>query len=198
MSDGEILQSAPYHELLSKSQEFKDLVNAHKETAGSERLAHVNPVEQHGISVKEIKKCYTEKQFNASRRDQLIKQEEREIGDIGFKPYKQYLNQKKGYLYFSFGVVAHLTVVIGQILQYSWIAANVDNHHVNTLKLIAVYMLIGSFLMIILLLRFLCTVYMCIESSKSLFSQLLNSIFRSPMSFYDSTPMGRILSRVCI
>ncbi|PON57768.1 ATP-binding cassette containing protein [Parasponia andersonii] len=196
MSDGEILQSAPYHQLLSTSQEFQDLVNAHKETAGSDRLAHVSHAEIRGPLMKEIKKSFTEKQFKASRGDQLIKQEEREIGDTGFKPYKQYLNQNKGYLYFSFAVITHLIFVIGQILQNSWMAANVDDPSVSTLKLIAVYLLIGILSTFVLLIRSLAIVFLGIESSKSLFSQLLNSLFRSPMSFYDSTPLGRILSRV--
>ena len=198
MSDGEILQSAPYHQLLSTSQDFQDLVNAHKETAGSERLAHTSPAKKHEKSSKEIKKSYTEQQFQASKGDQLIKQEEREIGDIGFKPYKQYLNQNKGYLYFTVGLLSHLTFVIGQILQYSWMAANVDNLRVSKLQLILVYLLIGVGSILLLLLRSFAIVSLGIESSKSIFSQLVNSLFRSPMSFYDSTPMGRILSRVSI
>ncbi|RZC91267.1 hypothetical protein C5167_027333 [Papaver somniferum] len=35
-----------------------------------------------------------------------------------------------------------------------------------------------------------------VKSSKSLFSQLLNSLFHAPISFYESTPLGRLLSRV--
>ncbi|RHN81721.1 putative xenobiotic-transporting ATPase [Medicago truncatula] len=132
MSDGEILQAAPYHHLLTSSKDFQDLVNAHKETAGSNRLMDVTSSGRHSNSAKEIRKTYVEKekQFEALKGDQLIKQEEREIGDRGFRPYLQYL------------------IALG------------------------------------------------LQSSKSLFLQLLNSLFRAPMSFYDSTPLGRILSRV--
>ncbi|KAL4333348.1 hypothetical protein GQ457_07G007620 [Hibiscus cannabinus] len=35
-------------------------------------------------------------------------------------------------------------------------------------------------------------------ASESIFSILLKSLFKAPMSFYDSTPVGRILSRVSI
>ncbi|CAL5367442.1 unnamed protein product [Camellia sinensis] len=194
MLDGEILHAAPYHELLASSQEFQDLVNAHKETAGSERVVEVSKKSK--TPAKEIKKTHIEKKSKASEGDQLIKQEEREVGDIGLKPYIQYLNQNRGYLFFSMAALCHLTFVIGQILQNSWMAANVENPQVSTLQLITVYLAIGFTSTIFLLGRSLSTVALGLQSSKSLFSQLLNSLFRAPMSFYDSTPLGRILSRV--
>jgi ATP-binding cassette subfamily C (CFTR/MRP) protein 2 len=198
MSNGEILHAAPYHQLLALSQEFQDLVNAHKETAGSDRLADVTAAEGHRTAARDIRKTYVEKQFKVSKGDQLIKQEEREIGDTGFKPYLQYLNQNKGFLYFSMASLSHLIFVIGQISQNSWMAVNVENPNVSTLRLITVYLLIGISSTLVLLCRSISTVVFGLQSSKSLFSQLLNSLFRAPMSFYDSTPLGRILSRVCI
>uniref|UniRef100_A0A2N9GWU5 ABC-type xenobiotic transporter n=1 Tax=Fagus sylvatica TaxID=28930 RepID=A0A2N9GWU5_FAGSY len=78
----------------------------------------------------------------------------------------------------------------------SWMAANVDNPHVTTLRLVMVYMLVGLASMLFLLCRSLSTVAMGLKSSESMFSQLLDSLFHAPMSFYDSTPLGRILSRV--
>ncbi|CAK7324074.1 unnamed protein product [Dovyalis caffra] len=196
MSDGEILQAAPYHQLLSSSQAFQDLVNAHKETAGSERHTEVNALPRRGSSTREIKKSYVEKQHKTSQGDQLIKQEEKEVGDTGFKPYIQYLSQDKGYLYFSLAAFCHLLFVVGQISQNSWMAANVDDPHVSTLRLIAVYLSIGVISVLFMLCRSISIVVLGLQSSKSLFSQLLNSLFRAPMSFYDSTPLGRILSRV--
>ncbi|CAI0449808.1 unnamed protein product [Linum tenue] len=197
MSDGEILRAASYNELLSSSQEFQELVHAHKETAGTERLAEVSSAHKPGVSSsREIKKTYVENQTMVAQGDQLIKKEEREMGDTGLKPYIQYLNQNKGYLYFSLAAISHLTFVAGQVSQNSWMAANIDNPNTSTLKLIGVYLLIGVGSTVFLLTRGLSTVILNMQSSRSLFSQLLNSLFRAPMSFYDSTPLGRILSRV--
>ncbi|XP_009786237.1 ABC transporter C family member 10 [Nicotiana tabacum] len=196
MSDGEILHAAPYHQLLASSKEFQDLVDAHKETAGSERVAEVNSSSRRESHTREIRKTDTGKKSIASVGDQLIKQEEREVGDTGFKPYVQYLNQNKGYFFFAVAVISHITFVVGQITQNSWMAANVDNPQVSTLRLITVYLLIGGVSTLFLLSRSLSTVFLGLQSSKSLFSQLLNSLFHAPMSFYDSTPLGRILSRV--
>ncbi|KAL2922183.1 ABC transporter C family member 10 [Bienertia sinuspersici] len=196
MSDGEILQSGPYNELLASSQDFLDLVNAHNETAGTERPAEVSESEKQGYSAKEIKKADTEKQPKASEGDQLIKREERETGDIGLKPYFLYLKQNKGFLYLGIAALCHLIFVTGQVLQNTWMASSVDDPEVSTSKLILVYLIIGASSTFFLLLRSLIAVTLGMKASTSLFSQLLTSLFHAPMSFYDSTPLGRILNRV--
>ena len=166
MSDGEIVHAAPYHQLLASSREFQDLVNAHKETAGSERPAEVSSSQKHATSAKEIRNTYIENNSKISGGDQLIKQEEREVGDAGFRPYVQYLSQNKGYLLLSVATLCHLTFVIGQILQNTWMAANVDNPRVTTLRLITVYVMIGFASTLFLLCRCLCTVALGLQSSK--------------------------------
>ena len=82
--------------------------------------------------------------------------------------------------------------------QNSWMVANVQNPDVSTLKLTSVYIAIGIFTVFFLLFRSLALVALGVQTSRSLFSQLLNSLFRAPMSFFDSTPLGRVLSRVRI
>lgn len=192
MSDGEVIQAGTYHELLASSREFLDLVTAHKETAGT-----MAEVERDHYSAKEIKTIMnTDKQYQPLKRNQLIKQEEREVGDTGSKPYLIYLNQNKGYLYFSILALSNLAFLISQILQNTWMAYGIDNPHVRKSTLIIVYLIIGFCSTFCILFRSLAAVTLGMETSKSLFSQFLNSLFRAPMSFYDSTPLGRILSRV--
>ncbi|KAL2920613.1 ABC transporter C family member 10 [Bienertia sinuspersici] len=202
MSDGEVLQSGSYHELLSSSKEFLELVNAHKEPAGSstETMATAETSPRHNLCTKEIQLADVEINIQDEaimKGDQLIKQEEREVGDTGFKPYLIYLNQSRlGQLYFSLFVLAYILFLIGQILQNTWMASRIDNPHVSKLHLIVVYLIIGFCSTFCLLIRSLAVVKLGMISSKSLFSKLLYSLFRAPMSFYDSTPLGRILSRM--
>jgi ATP-binding cassette, subfamily C (CFTR/MRP), member 2 len=195
ISDGVILQTGPYHQLMTSSQDFHDLINAHKETADSDQLASVTLSQRHSSSNK-CTEAIVLKQFKAPNGNQLIKKEERGKGDTGLKPYLQYLNQMKGYIFFSMTSLADLLFVVFSILQNSWMAANVDNPHVSALKLILVYFTIGAFSIVFIFTRGLLVVALGLQSSKYLFSQLMNSLFRAPMSFYDSTPLGRILSRV--
>jgi ABC-type multidrug transport system fused ATPase/permease subunit len=200
MSDGEVIRSAHYQDLLADCQEFKDLVNAHKDTIGvSDLNNNMAPHRAKEISTKETDDINGSRYIESvkpSPADQLIKREERETGNTGLKPYMLYLRQNKGFLYASVCVISHLIFIAGQISQNSWMAANVQNPHVSTLKLISVYIVIGVCTMFFLLSRSLSVVVLGMETSRSLFSQLLNSLFRAPMSFFDSTPLGRVLSRV--
>lgn len=50
MSDGAILQAGPYHQLLTSSQEFHDLVNAHKDTVGPNQLLNATFPRRHSTS----------------------------------------------------------------------------------------------------------------------------------------------------
>jgi len=202
MSDGEVLRAAPYNELLVSSKEFQELVNAHKDTAGgAEGIDNVVSRKRSETATGEINKTQIinqQKTTKSSTEDQLIKKEETETGTNGLKPYLQYLNQNKGFLYSSLAALSHVIFIAGQISQNSWMAANVQNPEVSTLRLITVYLAIGCSTAIFLLSRSVFVVVLGLQSSKSLFSHLLNSIFRAPMSFFDSTPLGRILSRVSI
>lgn len=201
MAGGVVLQALPYHELLASSKEFQNLVNAHKDTVGSEKLGQLASQGKNKSSKREFN---SKEYIGQSQKDkvrgieQLIKKEEKETGDSGLKPYLLYLNQNKGFLYASICALCHALFVAGQISQNSWMAANVQNPQVSLLRLISVYLAIGCSTFIFVLLRSLSVVVLGMESSKSLFSQLLNSLFHAPMSFFDSTPLGRILSRASI
>ncbi|VAI82710.1 unnamed protein product [Triticum turgidum subsp. durum] len=196
ISDGVVIQSAPYQDILADCDEFKDLVNAHKNTIGvSDLNSSISPQGSKEVSIKETDGIHTES-VKPSLADQLIKKEERGTGDAGVKPYMLYLHQNKGFLYLSFCIISHMIFIAGQISQNAWMAANVQNPHVTTLKLISVYIIIGVCSMFFLLSRSLSVVVLGIQTSRSLFSQLLDSLFRAPMSFFDSTPLGRVLSRV--
>ncbi|KAL6865109.1 hypothetical protein ACP4OV_016260 [Aristida adscensionis] len=199
MSDGEIIRSAPYQDLLAHCQEFQSLVNAHKDTTGISDLNNMAPNRAKGILTKarnDIHGSQYREPFNLSPAEQLIKREEREMGDIGLKPYMLYLSQRKGVMYASLCVISHIIFIAAQISQNSWMAANVENPNVSTVKLISVYVGIGACSVFLILSRSLSAVVLGIQTSRSIFSQLLNSLFRAPMSFFDSTPLGRVLSRV--
>ncbi|KAK0586507.1 hypothetical protein LWI29_008156 [Acer saccharum] len=197
LSEGKIIQHTTYDQLLASSREFQDLVNAHKEAMAPETLSEHASIKDPKTCDGEIIKVNNEEHSsNTSLGDQLIKKEERETGDVGLKPYMEYLSHKKGFLYFFLSILAHLIFVVAQILQSLWIAANIQDRSSGRLKLVMVYSGIGLGTIFFLLIRSFLVAYLGIEASDSIFSTMLTSLFRAPMAFYDSTPVGRILSRL--
>ncbi|KAI7987298.1 ABC transporter C family member 10 [Camellia lanceoleosa] len=196
MSEGKILKAATYNQLLASSLEFQNLVNAHNDAAFSEKHG-INGSQQRSKTPKEeIQKPYTKEQLGEPVGDQLIKQEEREIGNTGLKPYRQYLNQSKGFLYLTLAVISHLMYLVGQLVQNLWLATELDDFNLSRLRLLVIYLVIGCGMSLFLVLRSYVVVVLGLRASKAIFSKLMASLFRAPMSFYDSTPLGRILSRV--
>ena len=171
--------SCYYDQLMHSSQEFQDLVNAHNAMVGSERQPEHDSTLKSKIRKGEIQKIYTEKQLRETSGEQLIKKEEREMGDTGLKPYLQYLQYSKGFLYFFLSTLSHVIFIVAQLVQNYWLAANVQNPSVSQLKLIAVYTGIGLSLSIFLLLRSFFVVVVGLGASQSIFSTLLSSLFRA-------------------
>lgn len=144
----------------------------------------------------EIQKIYAKKKLGAEPGQQLIEREKRERGDTGLKPYIQYLSHSKGFFYLSLAVIFHIIYIIGQLVQSLWLAAELQNPRISSFILNLIYTMIGCSMLLFLLLRSYAVVILGIKTSKSIFSMLMTSIFRAPMSYFDSTPLGRIHSRV--
>nr|XP_015618699.1 ABC transporter C family member 10 isoform X2 [Oryza sativa Japonica Group] len=198
MSQGQIMHAASYQELLLSSREFQNLVNAHKDIVN---FPNDNMVDYNGDKSPFKRETAVvldggKESIKNAEFDQLIRREEREIGGTGLKPYLMYLGQNKGYIYATLVAIANIAFTSGQLAQNSWLAANIQNPGVSTFNLVQVYTAIGIGSIMFLLFRALLAVDLGLQTSRSLFSQLLTALFRAPMSFFHSTPIGRILSRV--
>ncbi|KAJ2332347.1 hypothetical protein GGH91_006201, partial [Coemansia sp. RSA 2671] len=130
----------------------------------------------------------------------IIKKEERAVGRIEWTTIQFYLevcgssNVR--------GLVASLVLALafnagGSLWLARWSNANdsqkSENSHASTFYL-AIYGLLGvagvlAMAMSLLFLWMRCT----LSASHNTHRQMLHSIFRSPMAFFDSTPIGRIL-----
>ncbi|KAK8610039.1 hypothetical protein V6N13_026583 [Hibiscus sabdariffa] len=166
MSGGEIVEAGTYDQLLASCKKFQALVNAHNNTVGTEMDISRSSSGRAMSSKDGIENVHVKDEPILTGGEQLIKQEEREIGDTG------------------------------QLIQSYWLAYEIQSSQVSQRELLTVFTVIGCSLSIFLLLRSFYVVLLGYGASESIFSTLLKSLFRAPMSFYDSTPVGRILSRV--
>ncbi|KAK4802341.1 hypothetical protein SAY86_000544 [Trapa natans] len=196
MASGEILSVGNYDHLMASTPEFRDLINVHSTTAGSDQQSELTISRSKRHQKEDIEKIEVKESLDATTGDQLIKEEEREIGDTGLKSYIQYLKHDKGFLYFTLANLVHAIFIIGQLVQNYWLAANIGNSSMSRIAIFSAYTGVGLSLALFLLGRSYLVTLLGVSASESISAQLLQSLFRAPMCFYDSTPLGRILSRV--
>lgn len=205
MKDGKITQAGKYNDILKLGSDFMELVGAH-----SEALSKLDSVEAGSAGIDEAKK--DEQKLEAKNgqngkaddilgeKGQLVQEEEREKGKVGFHIYKKYLMMAYRGCLVPLILVAQILFQILQIGSNYWMAwATPVSKDVappvgaSTLILVYVVLAIGSSFCI--LVRALLLVTAGYTTAQLLFHKMHLAIFRAAMSFFDSTPSGRILNR---
>jgi len=128
----------------------------------------------------------------------LITDEERKVGAVRSSVYLKYI--KAGGGFWNFSVVIIFTLVntgttLATSATVSWWTSDAN----YTKNPIGVYLGVYAFLAILVgvftFIRTVSLVRFGINASDNLHSNLIHSIFRAPQSFFDTTPIGRILAR---
>lgn len=217
MEGGEITQSGKYDTLLKDGSAFKNLVNAHEDAMGTvhhheeevipmDLPAKLNKSETESERI--LRSLSQSRSRRGSRREkpeapaveapltQLTQQEERETGDQGWEVYIEYIRVANGWLMFSLAFISQAIFVLGQMAANYWMATRVNDPRTKDGLLIGVYAALSITSGVFVFLRSRFSVFLGLRASKNFFSLLVVRLFRAPMAFFDSTPMGRILSRV--
>ena len=134
---------------------------------------------------------------------QLVKEEEMERGHVSFKVYWAYATAIAGGAFVPVYLVALIGFQVFQILSSYWMAwgtspSESGSMQVSTKTLILVYILLAFLGTACLLVRALTVSIIGLKTAQKYYLKMLRSIFRASMSFFDSTPSGRILTRVCV
>jgi len=149
------------------------------------------------VSLGEIDKTSTRHEIEKEN-EGLVTAEERNVGAVSWQVYKKYIIAGGG-TFFFFGIIFIflLCTAIG-LCTTGWVSvwtsdANYDRNsrafYLWIYALLAVCLGIFTFFRSLLLARF------SVRASYVLHKNALDSVLRGPMSFFDTTPTGRILSR---
>jgi ATP-binding cassette, subfamily C (CFTR/MRP), member 1 len=199
MKDGLVIQSGMYNELLASCSDFAALVAAHHSSMGA-RL----PCPKH-LSSQPIKSdngngettvVAPSKKAGSSK---LIQEEETESGRVSWRVYKLYVTQAWGW----WGFLAFLAVSLlsegSSMASNYWLSYETSGGTIfDTSIFLTVYVLIVAATILFEMISTLVVTFSGLKSAQAFFNKMFNSILRAPMSFFDTTPSGRILSRVYI
>ncbi|KAH9785135.1 ABC transporter C family member 13 [Citrus sinensis] len=158
---------------------------------------------QDGSSASEQKAIKEKKKAKRSRKKQLVQEEERVRGRVSMKVYLSYMAAAYRGLLIPLIILAQVLFQFLQIAGNWWMAwANPqtegDQPKVNPMVLLVVYMALAFGSSWFIFVRAVLVATFGLAAAQKLFVKMLRSVFRAPMSFFDSTPAGRILNRVSI
>lgn len=205
-----VVQSGKYNELLESGLDFKVLVAAHETSMELVEVETATPNKSSPRPLKSPRTSFNHGEANGDDKSlelpesdkvasKLIKEEERETGRISLNVYKLYCTEAYGW----WGVVAVLLLsLMWQATQMSsdyWLAYETSAKRATSFNpslFIQVYGIIAVVGLVVVLIRILFFTILGLKTCQIFFKQILHSILHAPMSFFDTTPSGRILSRV--
>lgn len=210
MKDGTIAQSGKYDELIERGSDFAALVAAHD--SSMELVESAAPVTEKG-EAPAVSRLPSGNGHSSSRSNgdvsvvsakvekasaRLIKEEERASGHVSLAVYKQYMTEAWGW----WGVALVVAVSVawqGSVLASDyWLAYETSAENASTFRpslFIEVYAILAAASVVLVSGRSFLVAFIGLQTANSFFKQILNSILHAPMSFFDTTPSGRILSR---
>ena len=141
------------------------------------------------------------KKAKRSRKKQLVQEEERVRGRVSMKVYLTYMAAAYKGLLIPLIIIAQTLFQFLQIASNWWMAwANPqtegDEPKVTPTTLLLIYMALAFGSSCFIFVRAVLVATFGLAAAQKLFFNMLRSIFHAPMSFFDSTPAGRILNRV--
>ncbi|XP_039621912.1 multidrug resistance-associated protein 5-like isoform X1 [Polypterus senegalus] len=216
MKEGRIAEQGNHMDLMSHQREYaalfhnmqqKDLIQKAKQNMKQK----TKKVDDHVLSSMTSTKIL----LKHNQADHLMKDEDKGKGAVPFSVYKAYIQAAGGYLVFILNVIVFLmttgSIVFSTWWLSYWIKQGGGNASISmengTLKnnnmrenpeknfYIIVYALSLGAIILLKTLRGFVFIKSTLKATSRLHDLLFEKILHSPMSFFETTPLGRILNR---
>lgn len=216
LKDGRVAESGTYNELMQLGQRvqqqglgcssgsglFYDMINSFVEQGGGEgECEDPVAVQSHAVgrervdSVNSIANAKAIMSTLEKKRGNLTSKEDRETGDVNMSVYKAYLETFGGIHIVGYVLLMYLSVEFVGVLASWWLSYWSEHSTEDPKFYLLIYVLINVAVSCASLAREVQMRMKCLGASTNLYDNLLKTILYAPMSFFDTTPLGRIVNR---
>ncbi|KAF1791747.1 P-loop containing nucleoside triphosphate hydrolase [Phytophthora cactorum] len=224
IADGRIAEHGSYKELMAKKNLLAQMVSNYVESEKEEDEENTTSAEyleddladcgdEEELAITGRRKSSESRMHRRSRlstrsddsqagvddEGQLMVDEDRSVGDVSWSVYHVWINAFGG-MCAAFLVVLGFFAAQGlTLLSTVWISywsEQAEKYPDSQMYYVYVYMLINLAFAVVLFIRVMLLYVGSLHASRLLFNKLLNQILRAPTSFFDTTPLGRIVNRM--
>lgn len=126
----------------------------------------------------------------------LIQEEVREVGRVDKRVIWSYLSKVRNGGVWSLVPIPQAVTTLCSLCGDLWLASGTSSEQPTNLRFMLIYVVFLACCSFSVFVRARLIAWIGVATAQAFFTGMLNSIIRAPMSFIDSTPVGRILSRV--
>ncbi|OZJ01918.1 hypothetical protein BZG36_05007 [Bifiguratus adelaidae] len=197
MKDGSIAEEGTFAELMASGKEFSVLMNEYGgiDHADDEVTKNDEDIEEEAETKKEVLKVDLEKEKQGPSRS-LMTQEERNTGAVEGRVYKSYFQATGGLWCVPVCLFTLALVQASNIMTSQWLSFwTVGAYGLTTTIYMVVYVCLGLSQAVFNFFSAFAFSILGNRATNKIHTATSESVFRAPMSFFDTTPIGRIMNR---
>nr|XP_019009236.1 uncharacterized protein I206_05884 [Kwoniella pini CBS 10737]OCF48017.1 hypothetical protein I206_05884 [Kwoniella pini CBS 10737] len=192
--DGQIVGRGTYEDLLAREESFRSLLNAHQGLMNTKEDSRITkPYE-----AKDVDMTGSKDQVKSAIGEKLILPEDRSEGQVAYKVYQKYISAIKskflGFVVIVSLVLAQVASILNTLFLGYWSGNRFSGMTQNTY--IGIYGGFGLALAFFTWSAIFSMTLTGIRASFYMFNSAWDGVIRSPISWHDRTPSGRVISRL--
>lgn len=194
LKNGQVESYGHLSEIISRSASFREF---YREVEESQHKS------DEALGEQELNSDMVKKDSNfVEVESRITEDEDREVGAVKKRVYSDYLlslggnHPKLKYIILAFLILGAILVSLTPLMQKSWLSYfSTHKTSIGEGQAVIVYGILGFFALGLSLLNNLFWLDRGIKAGKTMHDEMLRSVLRAPIRFFDSTPVGRILQR---
>ncbi|KAI9461546.1 ABC transporter [Lactarius psammicola] len=188
--DGRITEHGTFDEMMANREDFARTFN---------EFVTKDQTESKGGKVVDIEDADAdediEKRQAARRGAQLMQAEERNTGVVSFQVYKQYIQSGNGTVLVPVMLVTLVVMQVSIVLSSYWCCGGKNANGDARLYYMGIYAALGVGQALATFLNGIAVAFIAYSASRRMHNNAITRVMLGPMSFFETTPVGRIMNR---